>query len=201
MNKCIFLIALLFMATTSVAEEPQLADENIPFLYESRADIPAPDHKMASLISIEYKKAEDEFTRQDLFKVIQPVLRKRMAEAKVINSVFVRVNTTIGEYDFDKSAFPTGFSETTYIPYDNGYAATFINIKNILFLPVLLEKAKAYASLLRNSRKGIMIISADIQDAQEKELDWRHNKVLILKAKKYILQHEIGKEFGSITIE
>lgn len=97
------------LATFCFAEDVILQDESIPFLYESRAEISAPEHKLAAFVSIEYRNARDEFTRHDLFQKIKPVLDKRLQTAKQTKSVKIHVKTRLGEYDFTQHAFSTGF--------------------------------------------------------------------------------------------
>ena len=77
--------ALLFVVAPAnaavAAEGTRITGTNIPFLYESRADVPAPDHRLAELISTEYREARDEFTRRDLFERTKPIVERGCRKA------------------------------------------------------------------------------------------------------------------------
>ena len=105
MKQFYIFIFLSVFSTFSFAEDVILQDENIPFFYESRAEIPAQDQKLASYISVEYRQAKDEFTRHDLFQKIKPVLDKHLQTAKQTQVVKLRVNIRIGEYSLSYRIF------------------------------------------------------------------------------------------------
>ncbi len=192
-------LCVLFLVggpSVGIAEEVTLADDNIPYLYESRSKIPAPDSKLAEIISVEYREARDEFTKRDLMKKIKHVLEEKFAQARATAEVVVRVNTNIGEYDFDKQAFPTGFTETTYIPFNNRYTAVFVNSEDLEFMPVPEEKARTWASVLGTNRQVTMVVKAKIVGTKEKQLDVFHDKVLTLQVTEFKLVQGMFR-FGS----
>lgn len=196
MAKAIWIITALVFCGFCYAGEVRLSNDNIPYMYESRAAIAAPDHKMAELISVEYRRAKDEFTRHDLFKQIKPVLEDKLREGKNTKTVTLRIGTEIGEYDFEKTSFPTGLTETTFVPFSNGYAATFINGNKFANMFVPVDRARGFAPLLRKSRQGVMVIVADVVGTEEINLDWRHKKALKLRIRYFQLIHQNGKELG-----
>ena len=198
--KAILAIFLLVISTTTLAENTRINDENIPFLYESRADIPSPDHKIAALISSEYKNAGDEFTRHDLFKKILPVLKKRMKEAKATNKVTLIIGGKLGEYDFDKGAFSTGFGERTYMTFKHGYGVSFTNGSKIKFLPVDMAQARGLAGHLRDGRDATFIVNATVVESKEESLGWGVNKVLKVKVDTIEVSLKSGAEVGSKTL-
>jgi hypothetical protein len=203
MNMCTQVIttSFIFLASAvAIAEDTTLSDANVPYLYESRAKIPAPDYKLAGYISVEYHNAQDEFTKRDLFIKIKPVLQERLTQARTTTDVILHVNTNIGEYNFEKHAFPTGFSDSTYIPFSNGYAAIFVNTKDTEFVAVPETRARDFASILRQGRQGTMVIKAKIVGTEERQVDYLHNKVLKLWATEFKLLHHNGHEFGSKTL-
>lgn len=190
-------VTVLF-APIVFAEEVTLTSEHMTYLYESRAKIPAPDYKLAEMISVEYRGAQDEFTKRDLFKKIKPVLDERLAQGRTTTEVVIHVSTTIGEYDFDKQAFPTGFNESTYLPFENDYAAIFTNVQDSVYLATPEDKARNYAALLRQGRRGEIVIKASVVGVEEKKFDmFVSRKVLKLRIKEFKLIHDSGKEFGS----
>ena len=155
------------------AEGTRITDNNIPFLYESRADVPAPDHKLAELISTEYRNAEDEFTRHDLFQQTKPVIDRRLREGRETGRVHVVVGGQLAEYDFDKSGFPSGFSDGTYIPFSSSanqwsrYQVRFANVDDFTFIRVPVDKARSLARELRRSRRCSFFIEGVIESASE----------------------------------
>ena len=60
--------ALLLLTDESLGQEVRIKDETIAFLYEARAEIWTPDHKLAEILSVDYRNARDEFTRHDLMQ-------------------------------------------------------------------------------------------------------------------------------------
>ena len=85
----------------------RITDGNIPFFYESRADVRAPDHQLAAIISTDYRNADDEFTRHDLFQQLKPVIESRLSQAEQDTQVYLLIGDNLGNYAFDRSAFPT----------------------------------------------------------------------------------------------
>lgn len=139
-------LCLLLFATVASSQEVRIDDNSVVFLYESRAEIRAPDYRIAEAISLDYRDAKDEFTRHDLLERLKPVIRERIAEARETSSVYVVIGGRLGDYDFQQSAFPTGIggSRSTFVQYGE-YAATFANQNSLAFLPVPIESARALA--------------------------------------------------------
>ncbi len=181
-------------------EAERISDENAFYFYESRAEIRSPEHKLAGFISNEYKNARDEFTKHDLFQQIKPVLNKRLAKAKGQKVVFVGVNSKLGDYDFDKKAFPSGFSETTFIPFDHSYAVSFVNASEIEYIPKELDSARKLASELRRSRNATFKITGEIVSVEEKTLNYRPSKVINIKINEVNTFLQSGKEIAKIKL-
>ena len=167
------LLVVVPVPPAMAAKGVRINDTNIPFLYESRADIPAPNHKLAEMISSEYRNAQDEFTRRDLFQQTKPVIERRLREARETQRVYLRVGAQLAEYDFDKAGFPSGFGENTYINFSgeanrwSGYQARFANVEDFSLIPVSIDKARELASALRRSRKCSFVIEGGIDRAEE----------------------------------
>jgi hypothetical protein len=195
-NKLVLSLSVLF-SVCSYGESIRIDDKNAPFFYESRAEIPAPNNKLAEYISTDYRQARDEFTKHDLFQKIKPVLTKRLTEAKQTSSVILKVGGSLGDYDFDQKSFSTGFSDSTFIPFDNGYAVSFTNGKDIEFLPVPMDSARSLSGHLRKSRKSSFDIYGEIVGAEEKKLRWNANKVIQVKITRIEVKLKSGKTIGS----
>lgn len=191
--------ALMFVLSSVVvaAQGIQITDENIPFLYESRAAVKAPEHKIASMISDDYRSAKDEFTRHDLMKQLRPVIVERLAEGKKTQAVIMLVNTKLGDYDFNKSVFPTGINGDTFLDHENGYAVKFTNADAASLLPVSVETARSLSGHLRDTRRAKLTIHGVITGAKEEKFNWALRKVLRVKITKIEIQHESGIPVGS----
>jgi hypothetical protein len=186
MKKILF-VMLSFLSTQAVCaqETDRLTDDLVPFVYESRTAIPTSDEKLAGYLSDEYLRAPDEFTKHDMLEKIKPVIKSKLDEAKSKKEYFLRVGTTLGQYDFDKKQFPSGLSSSTFIPFDNysyvldgHYAVVFDNAKEIENIPLSLDAAKSLSGKLQQSRDITAVIYCRVLSAQEKKLNYRNFKVI-----------------------
>ncbi len=195
----IFLISTVLFSNFAFAESYRIDDSNALYLYESRADIKTPEEKIASFMSVEYRRARDEFTRRDLFNEIKPVLDKRLKEALSIDSVSLYVNSKLGKYDFNRNAFKTGFTENTYIAYDNGYGVIFKNAKSIEYLSVPLNHARSLADALGSSRYASFHIEAKISSVKEDPINYKTGKIIVLNITSMSATLKSGELVGAIS--
>ncbi|WP_324171121.1 DUF4852 domain-containing protein [Sulfurimonas sp.] len=172
------LIILSLLLSLNAQTADRLTDENIAFIYESRADLPITNENLVKTLSQEYKNARDEFTQYELMKKIKPVFKKKLTDAKANNSYFVKVGSTLGKYDFKNNTFSTGFSKDTYIPFKNGYALSFNNVEDIANIKVAFVDAKRLSKKLQRNRKITAIIYIKTSKVQVKKVHWNHSKVL-----------------------
>ncbi len=187
------LCAMLLFAGSVFADDMRVSDQSIVFLYESRAEIPAPDHHIANAISVDYRQAQDEFTRYELMEKIKPVIDKRKAEAGKTASVYLIVGSNLGEYDFERKGFPTGMGEGTFVNFDNNYTVTFANGEALGFLPVPMESARALAGQLRRSRRAAISIYGEIASVKERELNYYTKKTVDLKVTRIEVELDSGR--------
>ena len=189
---------LLLLATVASSEEVRIDDHSIVFLYESRAEVQAPDYRIAEAISLDYRNAKDEFTRYDLMERLKPVIGERIAEAREISSVYVVIGGRLGDYDFEQNAFPTGLGgrRSTFVEYGE-YAATFANQNSLGFLPVPMESARALAEELRRNRRVTYTIYGSIVGARELSLNRRFRKALEINVTKIEATLDSGRKVGS----
>lgn len=162
-----FLLVFLLFSSNASAESYQIDDDTAFYVYEVFSEIKTPREELAEYISKDYRRARDEFSRHDLLVEINPVLDKRIEEAASAKLFNIRIGGKLGEYDFDKKGFKTGFSENTFVPYSYGYAASFTNIGKAEYLPVTVEKARTFASSLGKSRKAIFKIVGEVEYRRE----------------------------------
>ena len=185
------LLIALFSNIAHAFEVKQITDESVPFLYESRAQIPASIEKLASMVSAEYRNAQDEFSKLELLEKAKPVVNQKLKNAASTNNYMLRIGTNLGQYDFKNNFFPSGFSSSTFVPFDRGYGVTFVNAIKLERIPIPLEEAKKLSKQLQKSRHITAVIYITIQGAEEQKLTWRHQKALVTKIDKveYITQN------------
>ena len=126
----------------------RITDDNIPFIYESRAEAPAPEGELMERISSDYSRfMSDEFARRDLEQQIRPILDRRLLEARAITRVTVEFGSDLGDYDFERSGFPTNHNSSTYVPFRYRYAVRFSNAADLSFVPVAEDVARDLARI------------------------------------------------------
>lgn len=185
MKNVFAMLLSLFFVQTIYAQDAQnterLTDETVPFVYESRAKLPASDEKLAEFLSADYRNARVEFTKQELLEKIKPVIKSTLAEAKSKGEYILRVGTKLGQYDFNKKQFPSGFSSSTFIPFEirhdfgmalSRYAVIFDNIKDVENIPLPLDAAKSLSGKLQQSRAITAVVYCRIISTQEKQLNY-----------------------------
>ena len=195
--------ALLSSADHAVAQTDRvpLTQSNAPFIYEAFADVPAPTHKLAEIISSDYRDARDEFTRHDLFEQLRPVIQRRLEEARSTTAVSLLARHTLGEYDFDKGAFPTGLVETTYYSFNlkhkpwTKYEVVLANGADLTHLPVDIAHARTLASSLRTNRETQYQIEAVVEAAKEQG----STKRLSIRVTKLTAKLRSGRIVGTLT--
>lgn len=199
-NKKILSAIFLLLATScsfsSYAENVRITDDNAPFLYDARAEIKTPENTLATYMSKDYREAKDEFTRHDLFQKIQPVIEKRLKQASKTTHVSILVNGKLGDYDFGKHAFPSGFSSTTFIPFDHSYAVQFTNADKLEYIPVPMKSARSLSPSLQNNRRASFLISGDIVGVKEEKINWRSYKTIQVKVTQVDASLRSGAKIG-----
>ena len=177
MKNVFAMLLSVFCMQTIYAQDTQnserITDESVPFVYESRAKLPTSDEKLAEYLYPEYRNAPDEFTKQELFEKIKPVLKSNLTEAKAKDEYYLRVSTELGQYDFNNKTFPSGFSSSTYIPYPHGYGVMFDNLKDVISIPVPLDAAKSLSGKLQRSRVITAVVYCKVIRAEEEKMQYR----------------------------
>jgi hypothetical protein len=193
------LVALALLPVGADAEPVRISDQNAPFVYEVKAEIPTPKESLAKMISADYRRAPDEFTAHELFEKIAPVVDKRIAESKATKEWSVVIGAQLAQYDFGKKGFPTGFTETTFIPYDNGYALMFSNAASFGLLPVEMANAKRLSGQLQRNRSCSVIVEGTVVGAKEEDLNYSSRKVIVFEISRLTIKLQDGTEVGVVT--
>jgi hypothetical protein len=115
----LFVSALQAIGPVAKDEAPVLDEQEVPFVYEAKAEIPTPVEKLASIISSDYRSASDEFQQHDMLTKLTPVIQKRIDAARSTKQFVIRINYSLPPYDFNQHGFSTGLKESTFIPYNN----------------------------------------------------------------------------------
>lgn len=192
-------LILAMLPLVACAEPVRISDQNAPFVYEVKAEIPTPKESLAKMISADYRRAPDEFTAHELFEKIAPVIDKRITEAKATKEWNVVIGGQLAQYDFNKKGFPTGFSETTFIPYDNGYALMFSNAAGFGLLPVEMANAKRLSGMLQRNRSCSIIVEGTVVGSKEEDLNYSSRKVIVLEISRLTIKLQDGTEVGAVT--
>lgn len=192
----------LSVLAAPVWAQVRVTDGNILFLYESRADVRAPDHELAAIISKDYKDAADEFTRHDLLQKIKPVIERRLSEAEQTERVHLVIGSRLGNYDFERSAFPSDMSDNTYIAFDRSYRVQFDNADRFAFIPVPQEEARSLAGALRISRAVTFRVEGTISRVAE---DWdsagSNQKVVYMQVDRVVLSMKNNRQIASLEVQ
>ena len=138
-------------------EGPSLSGGNVPWMYEARANVRAPDETLAGMVSAEYREAKDEFTRHELLQRIKPVIALLIEDARATSRVHIDFRGNLGEYDFEAEGFPTTLDEGTFEWFgvadaDRFYQVVFENVGDMAVLDVPLASARRLARQLQGNR-------------------------------------------------
>ena len=190
---CILAFPLL---PTSATAQVRVTDSNVPFLYESRAAIRMPDHRLASIISKDYRDAGDEFTRHDLLQQLKPVIENRLDQAADTARVFLSIGSTLGDYNFGHEAFPSGMSADTYIRFRDPYQVRFSNAPLFEFIPVPPEQARSAAAALRRSRAVTFRVEGSIASVAE---DW-NSKVIYMRVDRLVIATKGRRQIAEFDV-
>ncbi|MDC0948314.1 hypothetical protein OAS86_03075 [Gammaproteobacteria bacterium] len=197
-----FVVAMAFsLGGLADSNVTPITEDSLPFLYESRADIPAPEHTLAEIMSSDYRSARDEFTRYDLMETIRPVIERRLQEYGAANTVSVTFGTRLDDYDFDQQAFSTGLTPNTFLEPTTGYGVTFMPDPRISTLPVPLDHAKTLAGSLRNNRRATVHITGTIDHVSEETSKFYGRKMLYIDVDLIEMATADGQIIGHRSLE
>lgn len=202
----ILLVACLFVtlgietrAADPEADAVRLNGDSAPFAYNAYAAIPTPESQLAAIISVDYRRAPDEFTAQELLSKIRPVIETRVEESKAVEHWRVVIDSRLAQFDFQRGGFPTGMNSDTFVPFGNFYAVTFSNISDFSLVPVPVEEAKKLAEALRRDRRVVVEILGQVEGAEEKTINYHRRKVLNFKIDSVTINLRDGRKVGTAT--
>lgn len=192
------------LAASNSEPPTPLTVDNIAFIYESRAEVPAPDERLFPLISPDYRdyrysRGEDEFRRDSRGDQIKPVLERRLAEARSVGRVTLEYRSELEVYDFERSGFPTGLTTRTYIPYNTTigirtYVVRFTNAADFAFWPMAEDAARELVSSMRGNRTIVIAVTGAIVSAEPTS----NGKTLFVRAEEIDLALSSGRKIGTL---
>ena len=182
--------------STAVAQY-EITTQNAPIVYETKAEIPTPRELIAAAMSSDFNRLEDEFSKNDFLQKLNPVIDKKIAEAKALKDFDVIVGQDLAPYNFEHSGFPTGVSDSTFIPLGN-YAVRFSNFQSCTFIKIPVDNAKRFSTALRRSRVAKIAYMGSINKVTEENLNgYNQVKVIYLKVNQIQLSLPTGESFTS----
>ena len=131
MTICLLYVIVIvgFVSTAraqAVKDEAQAIDESsVAFVYETKAEVPTSEDKLAGYISADYANAPDEFLQHRMMEKLRPIIKKRLDAAKATSTFVLRIAFQLPKYDFDRNGFPSAISEMTIVPFQNNYIVKF----------------------------------------------------------------------------
>lgn len=112
MNK-LFLIGLLLAAALSdslSAEQREAvaltSARLLVMLAEARSGDPLSTEQIVEILSREYREANDEFSRRDIYLQWREQIRQELEAARSIERLSMTIVAKLGRYDFDRKGFP-----------------------------------------------------------------------------------------------
>ena len=195
MSVLVAVCLVLSFAAYSVSEEMRIDDVSIAFLYESRVsdrERYLEDEVLAGILSQEFKMSRDEFERREMMQTLGPEVKRRLADGAATSEVYLDLGVLLGEYNFEKGGFPTGWSASTYVEYDYSFAVMFDNGAAVSLFPMELEAARELARELRNNRDVVMRLRGDIVGHERRQLNRRRHRVLYINVKSMVMTTAMG---------
>lgn len=152
--RAFFVIAAvsLIAPTLAAAGEEYITPDTIVWLYEARQAKRVPDDQLARVLSpaLNENRLSDEFERREAIASAKPKIAEHLAWAKAVKPVKIQTGTrTLGDYDFGRKAFATGWHMGTIFPTTKweftdkrAYVIMPTNPADIMFLPMSEVRAK-----------------------------------------------------------
>lgn len=157
-------------------------------------------------ISPEYRSARDEFERRDKYQAVKPILDQTAARVAGAKRFHLRMGSTLGEYDFDRKAFPSGMTVGTFVSFPEwetnvpGPACSimFTAPENFAWIPVGEEAARSLSAKLRDrfTREISLEIDFEPSAAGTRALSGVLHKAIsarIVRVRVFALQEQIGE--------
>ena len=177
---------LILSSNPGFAQQPyQVEDIDMALIYYKLSGTQFPWKEIAQNYP-EYRKASDEFARQDVLEKLKLRIEeqaKELMEGKK-KSLAIITRMDIKEYDFDHAAFPLDFSENTYFSYASypsvyeDIAVTFKNGSQFTMWPVSKEEARKITQQIGSGREVVATIEFIPVSAKSAKISYRDRMVI-----------------------
>ena len=207
--------------------QTRITGDDIFFLYfawtdDAKDKLPWPDDsrdKMLRLvyqISPAYRKAVDEFARKRALEATRPIVERRLRDARNTQRIHFSVQTVLGEYDFDRRAFPVsalsdGCRQVRFeTRMNDGHCSkrlrdldvdiSFSNADDMAYMPVRLQDAELLAPHLRESRAVTLRVVGDIEGAFAVRRPLSGRRVIQVRVRKLDIWSRSDIRIGSMEL-
>lgn len=130
--------------------ELDINGKTAPFLFDLS------DEKLVETVFPDVAKAQDEFTKRDLYQKYKPIALEEKSRVRgAATYTFIDNNMKLGDYDFDRGGFPileNGYAEWGRVIEGNIHVTSYSDAIDLKFISVPVDKAKTFASDLAVSR-------------------------------------------------
>jgi len=178
-------------ASTPLSQYKELTSDNdIMFAYYALSSLPVDYDKILMSYSEDYRRASDEFKKQDILKALKPKVDQEIATAKTARYLKMTWNYfQLGKYDFNDKGFSVNTGSN--LGYDN-YRLVFTNGDKYKMFKV---EDEAKARLIEDKRsKGESFDLVVYVYAQDTDLNEKYIKTQVMKVS---LQDKHGTELFS----
>lgn len=133
------------------------------YRYLALSGLPLDYRDLATKISTEYSRSNDEFRKNDLLKALQPKIDASVAQARAQPYLKVDIRQPIGKYDFEKNGFPVDSSlwesgSYRYFYDNSSYRLSFTNGESFRYLTNIPEETARNIERLRSVHDGLRMV-------------------------------------------
>lgn len=136
--------------------------KQLMFSYLAVSTMPVNYEKIASSISPEFQRENDEFKKRDILNALKPGIDKEMVKAKSGQYYFMRLSDNLDKYDFSSKSFGNqAFSDGDSFRYFNDnseYKLKFANSAAFNKVNVPDEQLARTIETLRTQYQGVRIV-------------------------------------------
>jgi hypothetical protein len=179
--------------------------DTIPLIYELRASKSTPRTEIAMFVTRGGFQGMDEFARREFLEKLDRLIAEKKAQTGPDHLFQLTSVEALGEYDFEKNAFPLNrnrdgsplpkvmyYVSARSTVVDDRYAVAFENLNQLHSLPVPLEEARLLGPVLRKSRVAEIRYSGSLASCEELRGDQENAKVVSLSITEVVVQLREG---------
>ena len=143
--------------------QPLNSGNQLMYSYLALAGLPIDYRDIATKVSVDYARSNDEFQKSDLLKALQPRIDAAVNAAKGSRYFKLVLSNPVEKYDFDKKGFPLNSSvwelgSYRYFNDNNNYHLSFTNGEGFHYLSDVPEDAARQIERLRSVYNGLDLV-------------------------------------------